>query len=385
MNRENCIVFTGGGTGGHIYPGLAVIQSLRSAGFSGRIAWIGSSKQLDRDIVESEGVEYFAIPSGKLRRSLSFSNILDIFRVAAGYFASIRLLKKIRPDLLFSKGGYVSVPPCKAAAALRIPYITHESDTSPGLATRLNASKASRILTSWPTTAELFPSSLRGKITAVGNPVRPSLFLGDASRGRGIISAPAGVPIIFFFGGSQGSQRINDIVTAIRPRLAGRACIVHQTGSKLYDPAVFASVLGEYYAAPYFGEDMKDILAASDIIAGRAGAGTVWEAAALGKPMVLIPLSGSGTRGDQVENARMAEQVGAARFIQEGPGDAGSVLAALDFYLNDADGARMAGEAGMAMTHRRSGDGKTLGSAEIIARILLDKLEELHGTTRSGT
>lgn len=376
MSPDTTLAFTGGGTGGHIYPGLAVIQALRAQGFEGRIVWIGSSKALDRQIVEAAGVEYFAVPSGKLRRSLSLSNIIDVFRVAAGYFASIRLLKRLKPALLFSKGGYVSVPPCRAAATLGIPFITHESDTSPGLATRLNASKALRILTSWPATTRMFSPALQLKVTTVGNPVRPSLFEGDADRGRTILSAPKEMPIVFFIGGSQGSRAINDIVSAIRPGLAGKAFLVHQTGAKLHDPAVFASKSGEYFAAPYLGEDMKDILAAADIVAGRAGAGSLWEAAALGKPMVLIPLSGSGTRGDQVENAKMAEDLGAALCVPEGPDSAKAVLEALKFYLEDPDKAAKAGQAGQAMTRRSLADGRVLSSAELIAGIILDELRD---------
>lgn len=382
MSAEPIIAFTGGGSGGHIYPGLAVIQALRKEGFAGRIVWIGSKKPLDRQIVEAAGVEYFAIPSGKLRRSFSFSNFIDLFRVAAGFFASRRFLKRLKPVLLFSKGGYVSVPPCKAAATLGIPYFTHESDTSPGLATRLNASKASRILTSWPTTSSSFSQALQQKIVATGNPVRASLFLGDADRGRSLLGAPKDLPIIFFTGGSQGSRAINEIVASIRPLLARKAFIAHQTGTMLHDPARFASRPGEYFAAPYLGDDIKDILAASTIVAGRAGAGTIWEAAALGKPMVLIPLSGSGTRGDQVENARMAETLGAARSVLEGPDSARAVFEALEYYLDDATKAAKAGQAGLAMTRRVMPDGNVLTSAELIALIILD---EIRGTERSST
>ena len=136
------LAFTGGGTGGHIYPGIAVVEALRSRGFGGRIVWIGSSREADRAAVEAGGIEFSSIPSGKLRRDFSMKNAVDAFRVLAGYAAARRLLAALRPRLLFSKGGYVSVPPCAAAASLGIPYFTHESDLSPGLATRLNAAHA---------------------------------------------------------------------------------------------------------------------------------------------------------------------------------------------------------------------------------------------------
>ncbi len=146
---SNLIAFTGGGTGGHIYPGLAVVQALRLKGFQGKIIWIGSKKELDRRIVEAEGLEYRGISGGKLRRSFSIENLSDVFKVVSGYYEARKLFSELKPVFLFSKGGYVSVPPCKAAASLGIPYFTHESDVSPGLATRLNAGKAEKILLSW--------------------------------------------------------------------------------------------------------------------------------------------------------------------------------------------------------------------------------------------
>ncbi|MBP7096701.1 MAG: glycosyltransferase, partial [Spirochaetia bacterium] len=143
-----CVVFTGGGTGGHVYPGLAVAARLREA-WDGRLVWIGSGKEVERRAVEAAGIEFLSVPSGKLRRELNFRNLADAFRVLAGYFASRRLLKRLRPALVFSKGGYVSVPPCAAAASLGIPVFTHESDATPGLATRLNARKAERIFVAY--------------------------------------------------------------------------------------------------------------------------------------------------------------------------------------------------------------------------------------------
>lgn len=378
-NGTPLIAFTGGGTGGHIYPGLAVIQALKEAGFGGRIVWIGSNKALDRSIVEKEGIEYFAISSGKLRRSLSLENIADAFRVVAGYFAARRLLADLKPALLFSKGGYVSVPPCRAAASLGIPYFTHESDASPGLATRLNARKAARILVSWPRTAAMLPSPLQAKAEVVGNPVRPSLFEGDAARGRRFIGAPADLPVVFFVGGSQGSLQVNDIVAALRPRLEGKAFIVHQTGKELFDPTLNAEKAGCYKALPYIGDEMRDIMAASTIVSGRAGAGTIWESAALGKPMVLIPLAGLGTRGDQVENARMAEEAGAGICLTGELATAEKTLAAILDYIENRDTLAKASEAGKALCRSHKADGGAGLSARYIARLILDQIGQPAG------
>ena len=376
------IAFTGGGTGGHIYPGLAVIQALRAKGFGGRIVWIGSRKDLDRGIVEKEGIEYFAVPSGKLRRSLTLKNLVDAFRVAAGFVASRRLLASLKPALLFSKGGYVSVPPCRAAASLGIPYFTHESDTSPGLATRLNAGKAAKILLSWPKTASMLGTSLRDRVAIVGNPVRPSLFLGDAERGRKILGAPENLPIVFFVGGSQGSRQVNEIVRAIRPQLEGKAFLAHQTGKDLFDPAGNAQKPGCYTALPYIGEEMSDILAASTIVAGRAGAGTVWESAALGKPMVLIPLAGAGTRGDQVENAEMAEKAGAGICLGSEKASPENTLAAILDYLGNPSARDEARKAGLTLASVKSEDGASALSADYIADLIIKEINKAPGGTQ---
>jgi len=376
------IAFTGGGTGGHIYPGLAVIQALKAKSFEGRIVWIGSRKDLDRSIVEKEGIEYFAIPSGKLRRSLTLKNLADAFRVAAGFVTSRRLLATLKPALLFSKGGYVSVPPCRAAASLGIPYFTHESDTSPGLATRLNAGKAAKILLSWPKTASMLGAALQARIAIVGNPVRPSLFLGDTERGRKILGAPDGLPIVFFVGGSQGSRQVNDIVRAIRTHLEGKAFIAHQTGKELFDPAANAQKPGRYTALPYIGEEMSDILAASTIVAGRAGAGTVWESAALGKPMVLIPLAGSGTRGDQVENAEMAERAGAGICLGSEKASPENTLAAILGYLENPSARDGAKKAGLALASVKDEDGASALSADYIADLIIKQVNKAPGGTQ---
>jgi len=373
------IVFTGGGTGGHIYPGLAVVQSLRAKGFAGRVAWIGSKKELDRSIVEREGIEYYAVPSGKLRRSFSLHTVMDVFAVLAGFASSLRLLASLKPSLLFSKGGYVSVPPCRAAASLGIPYFTHESDTSPGLATRLNASKAEKILISWPQTAAMLSPSLRAKAEIVGNPVRPSLFAGNAEKGRLFLHAPKNLPVVLFVGGSQGSRQVNDIVHAILPGLAGKAFVAHQTGSELFDPKEHGAISGQYFALPYIGEEMSDILAASDLVAGRAGAGTVWESAALGKPMVLIPLAGSGTRGDQVENAEMAEKAGAAHCLAGEKATPGNVLDRILSYLENPEARARASAAGLALSRVKNNKGISVLSADYIADLILSKIGEAGG------
>lgn len=305
---EACIAFTGGGTGGHVYPGLSVIERLRER-WKGRIVWIGSGKEMERLAVEAAGVEFFMISSGKLRRSFSFRNLTDVFRIIAGYFAARRLLSELSPLLLFSKGGYVSVPPCMAAVSLGIPVFTHESDLTPGLATRINAKKASKIIVSWEKTLSYLPENLRKKAIVAGNPVRASIGKGDPRKGLSWLGFETGLPVILVLGGSQGARQVNELITALLPRLSGLACVAHQTGSG-HEPCRPAD--SGYKGFEYVRSEMADILAAADIIVGRAGAGTLWEGAVAGKPMILIPLAGSGSRGDQVENAEMLAEAGAA-------------------------------------------------------------------------
>ncbi|GHT52265.1 UDP-N-acetylglucosamine--N-acetylmuramyl-(pentapeptide) pyrophosphoryl-undecaprenol N-acetylglucosamine transferase [Spirochaetia bacterium] len=313
------IAFTGGGTGGHIYPGLAVISRLREMKVQGadvRIFWIGSNAGMDRSLVEAAGLEFYGIPSGKLRRYFSLKNIPDIFRVLAGFFAARRILKKYRPALLFSKGGFVSVPPCAAAASLGIPVFTHESDYSPGLATKINIRFAKKIFTAYEDTAKFMPPQYRDRITVSGNPVRPEFHHADpaqgeliAAAGRAFLGVKAGDRILLVLGGSQGAQELNNLVRQSLAELTKFYIVVHQTGPK-NEWDVPASDRYRPYA--YFKDEMPQVLATAEIVLSRSGAGTVWESAACGLPMVLVPLSGSGTRGDQVENARLFERAGAA-------------------------------------------------------------------------
>ncbi|MCX7025573.1 MAG: UDP-N-acetylglucosamine--N-acetylmuramyl-(pentapeptide) pyrophosphoryl-undecaprenol N-acetylglucosamine transferase [Spirochaetes bacterium] len=367
------VAFTGGGTGGHVYPGIAVAERFKSLiAASGdddpgsyRLVWIGSGKDIERFPVEAAGMEYFAIPSGKLRRSLSPANMTDLFKVTAGFVAALGLLSSLRPAVLFSKGGYVSVPPCRAAACLGIPVYTHESDVTPGLATRLNASVAARIFVSYDRTRELLPERLRDRVTVSGNPVRSSVFGGDARRGRKFLGIPGGEPIILVLGGSQGAMQVNELVSAGLPGLADRAFVVHQHGRALV-PATppDGSVARRYRPFPFIHDELPDVLAAASVVVGRSGAGIVWEAAALGKPMILIPLCGQGTRGDQVDNARYAETAGAAVALV-GPGATPAALvAAVASLLGDADR--------LASMGRASADMAGLDGAGILAQALYD-------------
>jgi UDP-N-acetylglucosamine--N-acetylmuramyl-(pentapeptide) pyrophosphoryl-undecaprenol N-acetylglucosamine transferase len=268
---------------------------------------------MDRSLVEEAGLDFYGVPSGRLRRYFSLKTVPDSFRVIAGFFAARAILKKERARLLFSKGGFVSVPPCAAAASLGIPVFTHESDFSPGLATRINARFAARtggaVFTAYEDTARFLPAAVRDRVTISGNPVRGVFRAADASRGREFLGAGPQERILLVLGGSQGAQEINALVRACLPELCGYYTVVHQ-----YGPGVEWDVpaSGRYKPYAFIRDEMPHVLAAAELVLGRSGAGTVWECDVMGKPMLLVPLRGSGTRGDQVENARFFDEAGAA-------------------------------------------------------------------------
>jgi UDP-N-acetylglucosamine--N-acetylmuramyl-(pentapeptide) pyrophosphoryl-undecaprenol N-acetylglucosamine transferase len=302
------IAFTGGGSGGHIYPGLAVASYIKKQ-IPCRIFWIGSDTEKFRSAVLDAGFEFFGISSGKLRRYFSPKNFADIFKVAAGFFAARRILKREKPALLFSKGGFVSVPPCAAAASLGIPVFTHESDLTPGLATRINIRFARKIFVPYEESLPFFPASRKERICVSGNPIRPEFRAADPAKGRAFLGAGGDDRILLVLGGSQGAREVNELIRASLPKLTEIFFVVHQTGP-LTDWDLKPS--RRYRPYPFIRDELPHVIATADIVLGRSGAGTIWEIAALGRPMVLIPLSGSGTRGDQVENARYFERAGAA-------------------------------------------------------------------------
>jgi UDP-N-acetylglucosamine--N-acetylmuramyl-(pentapeptide) pyrophosphoryl-undecaprenol N-acetylglucosamine transferase len=308
------IAFTGGGTGGHIYPGLAVASELKQfLGPQYSIFWIGSSRGNDALFVKNAGLEFYGVPSGKLRRYFSLRPIIDFFRLIGGFFASRKILKQKKPVFLFSKGGYVSVPPCAAASTLGIRVFTHESDFSPGLATKINSrfvfKSGGKIFTAYSETASFFSVKFCDSIIVSGNPVRGSFRKADAARGRSFLGLKNEERILLVLGGSLGAREINELVRDALPELTKCYTVVHQSGPELkWDLQTGA----KYRPYPYINDEMPDVLAAAELVLCRSGAGTVWECAVCGKPMLLVPLAGSATRGDQVQNARFFEQAGAA-------------------------------------------------------------------------
>lgn len=318
---KNTFVFAGGGTGGHIYPGLAVADELRLLASKNnqeiKIVWLGNSSGMDKNLVEKSGSvdEFIGIPSGKLRRYFSFKNFSDLFKIFAGLIKSFFTLLKLKPAVLFSKGGFVSVPPCVAAKLLRIPVFTHECDFTPGLATRLNSRFATKILVSYEETKTYLPSDKRDKAIVTGNPVRPVFYSTNPEEGKKFLFSERSdynpeKPILLVLGGSLGAHQINELVAQNLDWLCERFNVVHQCGAK--DADSMPKNHEGYFLHPFIYKEMSDVISAADIVLSRAGANSIWECSVLGKPMVLIPLCGSGTRGDQVDNAHFFEERGAA-------------------------------------------------------------------------
>jgi UDP-N-acetylglucosamine--N-acetylmuramyl-(pentapeptide) pyrophosphoryl-undecaprenol N-acetylglucosamine transferase len=327
---------------------------------------------MDRQLVEGAGIEFFGVPSGKLRRYFSLKTAVDFFRVVAGFFAARKILKKNRVSLLFSKGGFVSVPPCAAAASLGIRVFTHESDFSPGLATRINARFAvrtgGRIFTAYEETARFLPAEFRGHVTVSGNPVRAEFDGADAAKGRAFLGSSQHERILLVLGGSQGAMEINTLVRAALPRLIQYYTVVHQ-----YGPAHDWDLpqTERYKPFPFIKEELPHVMAAAELVLARSGAGTVSECAFLGKPRLLLPLRGSGTRGDQVENARFFEEANAARVLPQ----------AVDAETLAKEAASLADDKAMRNTMAQASikTGKRDSSC-IIARVLADTLEKNNET-----
>ncbi len=361
MRRNRCVAFTGGGTAGHVFPALSVAR-LVGRSRDGRIIWIGSSTGMERRLLQGQPYRYFGIPTGKWRRYLSVRNLLDVFSVAAGFLRSVLVLLRERPVLLFSKGGYVSVPPVLAARCLGIPVFTHESDFDPGLATRLNARSAERILVSFERTRAYFPPGLRSRVVVTGNPVRPEFLEADARRGRRLVGAGDGRPVILVLGGSQGASRINTLIAEVIDRLAGRWFVVHQMGEREFRP----SDRDGYVTAPFWTRGFPDILACADLVVCRAGANTLAEIAVIGRPAVLIPLPLSGSRGDQIRNARFFSERGAAAVFDQERGGSAELLSLIESLMADGGGLERMGGRMRGLSRPRA--------AERIAELILERI-----------
>lgn len=335
---EHVVAFTGGGTGGHVFPGLAVIEALRDYDITD-ICWIGSDRGVEREIAASWSIPFYAVPAGKLRRYFSLHTFFDAFRVVGGFLVALYRLKKISPALVFSKGGYVTVPVVAAARVLGIPCYTHDSDLDPGLATKLNSRMVDKVLVAYKQSTTFFAPGLKAKVLVTGNPVRKAISGADKMHGRRFVGLGADErPVVLFLGGSLGAAEINALVDGALSRLRERCFVVHQTGKQsgnVRKASPAAAGTEGYYAAAFFESEYPDILAAADLVVCRAGAGTIWELAVTGTPALLIPLGLAGSRGDQMRNAELYADSGAAEILPSGTITVDSLVAGIWALLDD--------------------------------------------------
>lgn len=305
------IVMTGGGTAGHVTPNIALMPALRKEGFE--ISYIGSYDGIEKRLIEEQGVPYYGISSGKLRRYFNPKNFSDPFRVIKGYGQSIKLLKKIKPDVVFSKGGFVSVPVVLAAKFCRIPAIIHESDITPGLANKLAIPGAVKVCCNFPETLNYLPKE---KAVLTGSPIRQELLKGSADAGRTYCKFPeAAKSVILIIGGSSGSRAINNTVRELLPQLLPDYNVIHLCGKGNLDTSLTQTA--GYLQLEYANQELADLFALSDLVISRAGANAICELLALHKPNILIPLSANASRGDQILNANSFQAQGFSYVLEE--------------------------------------------------------------------
>ncbi len=304
------IVLTGGGTAGHVTPNIALIPTLKKEGYE--ISYIGSYNGIERKLIEEMGIEYYPISSGKLRRYFDLKNISDPFKVIKGYSQASKLLKKLKPDVIFSKGGFVTVPVVLAAKRRKIPAIIHESDMTPGLANKICIPASYKVCANFPETLNHLPE---GKAVLTGTPIRKELFMGDKETGLKFCGFTSDKPVILVIGGSLGSVVVNTAVREILPSLLEKYQIIHLCGKDKLDESL--NDTKGYAQFEYIQKELSDLMDCADLVISRAGANAICEILALRKPNILIPLSAASSRGDQILNAKSFEKQGFSIVIKE--------------------------------------------------------------------
>ena len=323
------IILTGGGTAGHVTPNIALLPALKAEGFE--VYYIGSRNGLERELIEAAGIPYYGISAGKLRRYIDLKNITDIFRIIKGFGNALGILRRIKPDIVFSKGGFVTVPVLAAARMLRIKSVSHESDITPGLANRLSQPFVNKICVSFPETLAYLPER---KSVLTGSPIRQELLQGDRIKGLKLCQWPDfGNPVILVTGGSQGAAAINECLREALPQLLERFRVVHLCGR-----GNLSGIKAPGYAEfEYVQDGLADLFAMADIIVSRAGANTLFEILALRKPNLLIPLPLGKSRGDQILNAESFELQGFSKILPEEQMTPERLLKDIEMLYNDRE------------------------------------------------
>ena len=304
------IILTGGGTAGHVTPNIALLPRLKELGYD--IHYIGSYTGIEKELIEQFGIPYHGISSGKLRRYFSVQNFTDPFRVLKGFGEANKLIKSLKPDVIFSKGGFVSVPVVMAGKKCHVPTIIHESDMTPGLANKLSIPSATKVCCNFPETLEHLPKE---KAVLTGSPIRQELLSGSKEAALAFCGLTPDKPVILIVGGSLGSVAVTNAVRAILPELLKEFHVIHLCGKGKTDESL--KNLKGYVQFEYIKQELKDLFALCDIVISRAGANAICELLALHKPSLLIPLSANASRGDQILNARSFERQGFSVVLEE--------------------------------------------------------------------
>ena len=318
------IIMTGGGTAGHVTPNIALMPALKEAGFA--IEYIGSINGMEKGLIEATGTPYHGISSGKLRRYFDWKNFSDPFRVLKGYGQAVSLMKKIKPDVVFSKGGFVSVPVVLAAKHCHIPAIIHESDITPGLANKIAIKGAKKVCCNFPETMKYLPAD---KAVLTGSPIRRELFSGNAENAIRLCNfKDHSKPVLLIIGGSLGSKIVNEAVRKVLPELLEKFYVIHLCGKGNLDNSLSGTI--GYAQFEYASSELTDMFALADMAISRAGANSICELLALHKPNILIPLSAAASRGDQVLNANSFKKQGFSYVLEEEHLTAESLLRAVE-------------------------------------------------------
>ena len=324
------IILTGGGTAGHVTPNIALLPGLKELGYD--IHYIGSYNGIEKTLIEQFQIPYHGIASGKLRRYFSLQNFTDPFRVLKGFGEAKKLIKSLKPDVIFSKGGFVSVPVVIAGKQCHVPTIIHESDMTPGLANKLAIPSATKVCCNFPETLAHLPKE---KAVLTGSPIRQELLTGSREAALKFCGLKSNKPAILIIGGSLGSVVVNNAVRAILPELLKSFQIIHLCGKGKVDESL--KNLDGYVQFEYIQDELKDLFALSDIVISRAGANAICELLALHKPNLLIPLSANASRGDQILNARSFERQGYSIVLEEEELQDSTLLDAIRKLYNEKD------------------------------------------------
>lgn len=324
------IILTGGGTAGHVTPNIALIPGLKELGYD--IHYIGSYNGIEKNLIQQFDIPYHGISSGKLRRYFSVQNFTDPFRVLKGFDEAKKLMKSLKPDIIFSKGGFVSVPVVIAGKQCHVPTIIHESDMTPGLANKISIPSATKVCCNFPETLEHLPKE---KAVLTGCPIRKELLTGDRNAALEFCKLKGDKPVILIIGGSLGSVIVNNAVRSVLPQLLKDFHVVHLCGRGKIDEALTSSE--GYVQFEYIQNELKDLFALADVVISRAGANAICELLALHKPTLLIPLSVKASRGDQILNARSFERQGYSMVLEEEELTASSLLNAIQKLYKEKD------------------------------------------------